>query len=243
MFFADKRGGHNRKSIQELFFRQWSPPMAYILGLLFADGALLDARKSSRTCYIQLTSKDKSLLEIVRKLMDSSHSITRRKPEYVFFKEKRYFRSEIYSLRIGSKLMYQDLLKKGLTPNKSLVMRFPFVPRKYLPFFIRGYFDGDGCVSLHTRKNGKTPEAQVVFTSGSAIFLKKLMEEFTSAIGVSLKQICKYKNQGAYRLRYRKAEGLEILKFMYKSLDMAPYLKRKFDIYLNLINYRKKLVI
>lgn len=213
--------------------------MAYILGLLFADGALLDARKSSRTCYLQLTSKDKSLLETVRELMSSFHLITKRGPEYVYFKKKRYFRSEIYSLRIGSKLMYQDLLKKGLTPNKSLTMRFPYVPQKYLSFFTRGYFDGDGCVSLHNRENGKTPEAQVVFTSGSVIFLKELMGKFTSIAGVSLKQICKYKNQGAYRLRYRKLEGLEILKFMYKSLDKAPYLKRKFDIYLNLINDRK----
>lgn len=213
--------------------------MAYILGLLFADGALLDARKSSRTCYIQLTSKDKSLLETVRELISSSHLIAKREPEYVSFKDKRYFRSEIYSLRIGSKLMYQDLLKKGLTPNKSLTMRFPSVPKKYLPFFIRGYFDGDGCINLHNRKNGKTPEAQVVFTSGSAIFLKELMEKFTSIVGVSIKQICKYKNQGAYRLRYRKIESLEILKFMYKSLDKAPYLKRKLDIYLNLINFKK----
>ena len=138
MFSVDKRGGHNRKSVQKLFFKQWSPSMAYILGLLFADGALLDARKSSRACYIQLTSKDKPLLETVRELMGSSHLITKRKPEYVYFKEKRYFRSEIYSLRIGSKLMYQDLLKKGLTPNKSLTMRFPYVPQKYLSFFTRG---------------------------------------------------------------------------------------------------------
>ena len=65
------------------------------------------------------------------------------------------------------------------------------------------------------------------------------MGKFNSIIGTSLKQICKYKNQGAYRLRYRKIEGLGILKFMYKSLDEAPYLKRKLDIYLDLVNYKK----
>lgn len=239
MLFIDKRGGHNRKSIQESFFKQWSPSMSYILGLLFADGALLDARESSRTCYIQLTSKDKSLLEIILVLMDSSHPITRRGREYVYFKERRYLRSEIYSLRIGSKLMYQDLLEKGLTPNKSLTMNFPGIPRKYLPFFIRGYFDGDGCVNLHTRKNREIPDAQVVFTSGSGLFLRGLMEKLTSNIGVSLKQIRKYDNQGAYRLRYRKSESLKILKFMYQGLDKSPYLERKHDIYLSLVDNRK----
>lgn len=235
LFIIDKRGGHNRKSIQESFFKQWSPPMSYVLGLLFADGALIDARESSRTCYIQLTSKDKSLLETIRVLMGSSHFITRRRSEYVYFKERRYLRSDIYSLRIGSKTMYRDLFEKGLRPNKSLIMSFPTIPKKYLHFFVRGYFDGDGCINLHTQKGRKVPRVQVVFTSGSVLFLRKLMEILSYRLGISLKQIPKYKNQRAYRLRYCKLEGLRVLEFMYQNLDKAPYLERKYNIYSNLV--------
>jgi len=28
-----------------------------------------------------------------------------------------------------------------------MVVEFPDVPKEYLPDFIRGYFDGDGCIT------------------------------------------------------------------------------------------------
>lgn len=37
--------------------------MGYVLGLIFADGAILDVRKSSRTCYVQIASNDKAFLK------------------------------------------------------------------------------------------------------------------------------------------------------------------------------------
>src|SRR4030067_800895 len=64
--YRDPRGGHNRKKVNECFFKTWSPQMAYVLGLIYADGAVEDVRQSSRTCYLQLSSIDKELLESVR---------------------------------------------------------------------------------------------------------------------------------------------------------------------------------
>lgn len=40
----------------------------------------------------------------------------------------------------------------GLTPRKSLTLTFPTenqVPIEYLPYFVRGYFEGDGCICIH----------------------------------------------------------------------------------------------
>lgn len=49
-------------------------------------------------------------------------------------------------INIGSKRMYEDLIRLGCVPNKSgqehLVM--PEIPNHLKSHFIRGYYDGDG---------------------------------------------------------------------------------------------------
>jgi hypothetical protein len=42
----DPRGGHNRKKINEDFFKTWSPQMTYVLGFMYADGALLNTKQT-----------------------------------------------------------------------------------------------------------------------------------------------------------------------------------------------------
>ena len=71
----DPRGGHNRRLVNEDFFKVWSPKMAYVLGFIYADGAVEDCRKSSRTCYLQLSNNDKNLLNQIKEVMLSSHSL------------------------------------------------------------------------------------------------------------------------------------------------------------------------
>jgi hypothetical protein len=43
--------------------------------------------------------------------------------------------------------MCSDLTRLGAVKNKSLILEFPqFITPKLLSHFIRGYFDGDGCI-------------------------------------------------------------------------------------------------
>lgn len=54
-------------------------------------------------------------------------------------------------LTITNKKIAKDLIKCGCIPNKSLVLKFPderiFASKDLIRHFIRGYFDGDGCIS------------------------------------------------------------------------------------------------
>jgi hypothetical protein len=227
--YRDPRGGHNRKKVNECFFKTWSPQMAYVLGLIYADCAVEDVRQSSRTCYLQLSSVDKELLESVRTSLSSKHAISMRRSHSSLFFGKRYQCSDLFTLRIGNKLMYQDLVDKGLTPNKSKTMRFPEIPSEYLNFYIRGYFDGDGCVNVRILNGRRLPIIQVIFTSGSYEYLYVLMQNLRSAIDTSHMRI--RKSHRAFRLRYRKGNCLKILSFMYTELDKAPYLARKYEKY------------
>jgi hypothetical protein len=52
-----------------------------------------------------------------------------------------------YRLAIVSNKMSKDLSNLGAIPNKSLILEFPKnIPDELMCHFIRGYFDGDGCI-------------------------------------------------------------------------------------------------
>ena len=57
--------------------------------------------------------------------------------------------------------MCEDLSKLGAIQNKSLNLKFPdkIIPEKFMRDFIRGCFDGDGCVWNGKRKKMKVKDA------------------------------------------------------------------------------------
>jgi intein/homing endonuclease len=221
----DARGGHNRKRINEKFFDTWSPNMAYVLGLVYADGALIDAKKSSRTQYFIISSSDKDFLYKIRSVLNSNHKIQIRVAGIKNFFGKEYFCADHFRLRVGNKRMYKSLVSRGLSTKKSLTMKFPSMPNEYLSYFLRGYFDGDGCVYTRYFEN-KRNVLSVIFTSGSYDFIHSLRQIIRKVVGTCEGSL---NNQDrAYRLRYRKIDGILILKFIYQNLESAPYLDRKY---------------
>ncbi len=151
----------------ENFFKEWSAEMAYVLGLIYTDGNLYVRKDKSgyELGILSFAQKDKELVEKFLKLMDCDATIR--------FKERREFAKttagELYYFSIGSNDIAKDLLKLGLTPNKSLDMVFPEIPDKFMRHFIRGLFDGDGSVYLESRKS-----IRVKLLSGSKGFIKSL---------------------------------------------------------------------
>lgn len=209
--------------------------MAYVLGLLFADGSLLDTNDSSRTYYLNLTSKDHSLITKVRRCMGSSHVVYTSKPRWHKFRTKTYLCSRVYILRIGNKVIHQDLIKLGLTSRKSLTMEMPVVPDKYFPYFLRGYCDGDGCICI-SHPTGRTRSSiSVVYVSGSFKFLRVLDMCLQEFLGTTLH--CIHEQEGTYYLSYKGGTALKVLLYMYRDIRKAPYLKRKYDKYLEVLGY------
>lgn len=230
----DPRGGHNRKSINVDFFKSWSPQMAYVLGLISADGAVEDVRNSSRTCYFTITNVDEPLILRVKKILNSSHKIYERPERLQKFSNGNFWCAKTFILRVGSKEMVQDLINLGVTPRKSLRLKLPKVPDKYFKFYLRGYFDGDGCVHISKPNKKRPSEIKLIFTSGCQKFLLSLNEKLNNL--ASIKNVSVYLNSRAYRLSYRKRNSLEILSFMYKDLNLSPYMARKYKIYQNYLN-------
>lgn len=73
---------------------------------------------------------------------------------------------------------YEKLTELGGFRRKSKLITFPDIHNRFLPDFIRGYFDGDGSVFFvkYTRTKDKklASELRTNFTSGSKKFLKNL---------------------------------------------------------------------
>lgn len=212
-------------SVDEKFFEKWSAEMAYVLGYLYADGSMEDA-PYLRGKYIRVSSIDKSSIIMIRELLKSKHTIVVRRQEGP--------RHAQYLLRIGSHKIYNDLIKLGLYPNKSLTIKLPYIPSNYFAHFLRGYFDGDGCVFLETGIGAKgsaiVKRLSVIFTSGSRVFLEQLDLKLRDVL--LNKEHFIHTSQRAYQLRFRTRESVQIFSFLYRNLPNMSYLRRKLNIFI-----------
>lgn len=238
MLCIDPRGGANRYSCNYSFFKKWSNEMAYVLGFLYADGDIINA-KSSRTQYIKFSSIDKVQIALIKRLLGSKHIISERPPKITTFRNGSYLCKRLYFLRIGSRVMYNDLVYLGLTPKKSNTIDFPKVPKKYLNHFVRGYFDGDGHVSFSTTKGSQNQtiikHLRIYFTSGSIAFLQGLNKYINQNLKLNNKKIYNYIT--AYNLQYSTQETIILFKYLYGQLTNKVYMDRKFKVF---IDYFKK---
>ncbi len=218
--------------VNEKFFDSWSNDMAYVLGYWYADGSV-ERVPAIRGHYIRISSVDLTLIEQVKVAMKSKHNIVEYPPRV-----KGRMR---YVLRIGSKPLFDAMNKHGLTEHKSLSMKFPKIPKKYLPAFIRGYFDGDGCIHAEKNVTGKTKRLVVIFTSGSWDFLLSLQSLLHDVAGVSSnRKIGVTESIGtAYQLRYGTRDSLRLFLFMYPKMSgRYLHLSRKYDIFVQYLQLR-----
>lgn len=199
------------------FFDTWSPAMAYILGFIYADGSI-DRSPKIRASYLSMASADREIIANIRRTLNSEHSIVKIPPSTPHRKTK-------YLLRIGSNNLCDKLEKYGLYPCKSLTAELPAIPSAMLSHFVRGYFDGDGCVHIEKQKGRTSARLRIIFTSGSKSFLSQL--ERTLRKKLLLKPRIIYLSHRSFQLSYSTSDSLMLFDFMYKKPYDELYLKRK----------------
>ena len=122
---------------------------AYWLGFIFADGYIYSApskKTDGRIDYnfeLCTSGDDKEHMEKFAKFIKYEKSLKITKAD-----KKGHTRCRIC---ISSKHLWETLNNYGCTPNKSLTLKFPeeyvFKDKNLIRHFIRGYFDGDGCIT------------------------------------------------------------------------------------------------
>jgi predicted DNA-binding protein YlxM (UPF0122 family) len=200
--------------INENFFSSWSHEMAYVLGLIITDGCI------SKTGVISLSMNDKELLEKVKKALGSAHNITPSKHQ-----------RGLYYYHFAREKLAKDLEKLCVVPRKSLIVKFPEVPREYLPDFIRGIFDGDGSV-FYDKRRPKFP-LRSKFVSGSESFIGNL-ESSLEFLGMPKRTIYrqKTKNGWSYMFIYDHQDSVRLFGILYKNTQNGLFLDRKYKRFL-----------
>lgn len=208
------------KRINKKFFKIWTNEMAYVLGFLYADGSIIKNKRGAH--FISFYSADLDLMKKIKSTMGSEHKISCRKS--VTFKN--------YCIQIGSKEMYEDLIKIGLKQNKTKRMRVPKMEMKYFNSFLRGYFDGDGNVwvgAIHKERKTKHIAIRTVFTSCSFEFLSDLQDRILT---MSDQKGSINKGKGNYyRLTFSIKGSSNLYKIMYNNTQSSLFLMRKMIIF------------
>ncbi|MHC4269705.1 MAG: hypothetical protein ACYSTS_14725, partial [Planctomycetota bacterium] len=190
------------------------------LGYIFADGNIHPQAQGIWS--LSISSKDQSLLQNIKKAMNSTHPVKK-------VTHKEWF---IYRLFITRKQINNDLCKLGITPRKSLTILFPKVPNNLLPHFIRGVFDGDGSVYFEPRCE-KSP-LRVNFISGSKAFMVSLEAKLHIHAGLSPRNIYeKHSKNISYYIKYSHKDSLKFFNYIYENSDESIRLERKYHKFLS----------
>jgi hypothetical protein len=213
---ANKYHVPRRSALHEDYFESISSSRcAYFFGLLAADGCVMpDWNKVS----ISLRQPDSYLLEELKKELKADAKIGIEYP--------RLSNTPACSLQLHSKKMVSDLIKNGLTARKSLTLEFPNIPEQYFWSFVRGFFDGNGCISFQKRL--KVSDTKRVTFAASSIFNLKLKGIFEEKFGIkSCLSICDKNPEHSELIIIRKEDVIKIRNFMYENDTIS--MKRKKD--------------
>lgn len=133
---------------------------------------------------------------------------------------------------IYSETIYNDIIKLGGKERKSLDVKFPHIPRKLIPDFIRGLWDGDGSIYYCDQKKAYVSS----YSSSSGEFINKLYLTLKDNIPNLDGSLKKYNNE--YSLRFSTNDTVRLKKFIYQeSIERRLMLKRKYDLFLKTSNY------
>jgi hypothetical protein len=194
-------------SFDENYFNNIDTPnKAYILGFLYSDGCV---SKKETEMIIKLHNKDKNILEKIKVEMKSEHPIKSIiQPN----------RDEQVRFSISSIDLCKKLISHGVVPAKTFIIEFPNLKNELVRHFIRGYFDGDGCISKIKNKNSY----RITIFTASKNFMLSLTNVMTqNNINTSV-----YNRNNGFAICFGKQESIDnFYNFIYTDAEI--YLERK----------------
>lgn len=216
-----KRETHNftKYNVQKDYFTIIdTEEKSYWLGFLLADGHVTKDGK----IILALQSKDYSHLEKYVNSLSSNHPISLHKTYGT------------YNVTIGCKELNQSLWDKGFNNRKSwdydVEEIVSHIPDELMNHFIRGYFDGDGCVGIYNQGNGNNGKMHHI----SILGVKSLLEFIKCYVPISCQIKHDTRTVNTYQLISRsKKEIIKFKEFLYNNANI--FMNRKHDIFEEII--------
>nr|DAK03735.1 MAG TPA: endonuclease [Bacteriophage sp.] len=219
----------SNRRIRHTFFRNIETEIqAYLLGFYAADGSINEKRKTFR---IHLQKGDSEIVYLYKDFISpdarlftvSEHTTTGRNSKLITAHES-------FGIDITSSELCNSLVELGIGYNKSYSeLHIPDISKELIPHFIRGYFDGDGCITgwLAIEK-GKSDRFRYKFDiCGKTQCLLLEFKEFFEVNNIKV-NINYLKRDNMYRISTSSKKEVEkIFHLLYDNSNF--YLSRKFD--------------
>lgn len=207
---------------------------AYWLGFLTADGWINKSKKTNAgVTGIELHYGDIGHLKKFNKSIGGNYQITDRWRTCSISTKNPNKKNHTCIIRIFSTTMYETLYNLGFTNNKSYDFHIPAIREDLIRHYIRGYFDGDGCLCFTNRS------FHINFTTAS----KTLSDDVLNILRLNNFNI----NEGSYTNSFntimykidicRLQDKINFLNWIYE--DCNVYLDRKYKKYLKVKEYYK----
>ena len=197
---------------------------AYWLGFIYADGWVTLDNEDRGCLRIELQQNDIEHLKKFNKSIKGNIEVKTRMSNASHIDGREIKSYPMCYIRLFSEKIVHDLNKYGVHPKKTYDLMFSEnIPDELVRHVIRGYFDGDGCITKQNHKNGKQ-YVKCDFSCKSINMLIKLREILYNNDIKSY--ICQ--DKGNYRLYIGGLNNVDkFLNFIYK--DSTIYLQRKYD--------------
>ena len=195
---------------------------AYILGLFYADGY----NNTKRNCVrISLHKKDIDIIEKIRKELFPNND----KP--IGFSRKKNC-DDLRYLDITNKHISKTLNDLGFTQGKTFKIIFPqWLSNDLYKHFIRGYFDGDGCLTYFiNEKMTIKPKFEIIGTEDFCVDISNILGYKGYTKNVGNKNIVRWQLSGRKQI-------LNVCTFLYTDVNI--FMKRKYDKFEFIKNYKR----
>lgn len=195
------------------FFDNYNENSCYWAGFIAADGYV---RSDRNAVTIHLASTDYEHLLKLSQLTKYEGNVKVNNNEcYITFAGK-WFKESLAN-------------KFDIYPTKTFDVKISEkIPQDMIKHFIRGYFDGDGCVT-HSNQY-----IRITFTSGSKTLLNQVINYFYNC-GIRVRNKDNTPPIYNYTIGYGCKNAIKVLNILYNDSDELNRLDRKYQLYVNQI--------
>lgn len=226
----------SNRRIRHTFFENIQTEIqAYLLGFYAADGNINELRKTLR---VHLQKQDSDIVYLFKDFI-SPDARTFTKPEHKTTGRngKEITAHESFGVDITSSQICQSLVELGFGYKKSNEeLHIPNIDESLIRHFIRGYFDGDGCITGWVSvEKGKSDRFRYSFDicGKTASLLNEIIKFFANCdIKINLNYI---KRDDMFRIKTSSKKEIEkIFHLLYDNSNF--YMTRKFNKFNHYVN-------
>lgn len=206
----DRDNNYHNISLKENYWEDINTyDKAYFLGFLITDGNVF-----GNSVRLQLSNKDKYILEVFSDKTFSSNKISEEK------------KKNLSSFSVKRKRWVEDLSKYGVVPRKTDTVFLPEIDENLMPHLIRGLFDGDGWI---------TYKGHAIGFCGNETLVTQVRDYLVNKLGVYRVKVIKNKNEKLWSITWSSKKDIKVIgEYIYKDKNDC-FLKRKFDNYNKII--------